>query len=103
MNSLNQIDTFEESIISADEAAEHVAKLTGKKRNRNMVLRWMNRGVGGVILSSIRIGSEIYTSREKLNEFMNASRQARKAQHSAATSAGMNHRRVELEAKQLGI
>lgn len=100
----NQIDTFTESILSSDEAADHVGKLTGKKPNRNMILRWMNRGVAGVTLASIRIGAEIYTSREKLNEFMNESRQARKARHSLATSAGIRRAKVvESEANELGI
>ncbi len=102
------IDTFKESLVSAEDAAKHIAKITGKKSNRRVILRWMNRGVSGVFLASIRIGSEIYTSREKLNLFVNEARQVKKSELSNATKAGIesggrNKELAEIEADELGI
>ncbi len=112
MSITEQIDTFKETTMSVDEAAKHVAKITKRKANRNMILRWMNRGVGGVVLASIRIGGEIYTSREKLNLFMNESRKAKKKQLSNATKTGIKASKlreirsqdeIDAEADELGI
>ena len=102
------IDTFKESIMSTEDAAKHIAKITGSKSNRNLILRWMNRGVSGVVLASVRIGSEIYTSREKLNLFLNESRRVKRDKLSKATKAGIEARKgnnelAEIEADELGI
>jgi hypothetical protein len=71
------IDTFIETIISLDDAARHVATISGKKRNRRVILRWISRGVAGVRLPAIRIGGQLYTSAEALNYFLNESQAAR--------------------------
>ena len=103
------INTFEEQIISVDEAAKHISKISGKKRNRHVILRWMNRGCSGVKLDSILIGGEIYTSREALNTFVNRSRQARTEKRSEETRQGIQRQRVsvdpqlEAQARELGI
>ena len=98
------IDTFKEKIISLDDGAKHVSKISGKKRNRRVLIRWSNRGVAGVKLPTIRIGGQIYTSQEKLNWFLNASRAAKTEQRSKATAEGLRRAKlVELEAKELGI
>lgn len=65
------IDTFREELISVDEAAEHVAKIHGKRKNRNQITRWMRRGCWGLKLPSIRVGRDCYTSTSALNEFLN--------------------------------
>ena len=97
------IDTFREKVISIEDAAKHVSKLTKKKRNRSLILRWANQGVAGVRLETIRIGSDIYTSREALNEFMNASREAKFSEQSQATTNGLKAAKLIEEAATLGI
>ena len=100
------IDTFTQTIISIDEAAKHVSKISGKKRNRAVILRWINRGVSGVRLAAIRIGGEIFTSQEAINAFLNESRAARTKKHSNATANGIRRAHnpiVDAEAEELGI
>ena len=105
---MNSIDTYKEKIISLDEGAKHVSRISGTKRNRRVLIRWSNRGVAGVKLPTIRIGGQIYTSQEALNWFLNASREAKTQQRSKATAEGMRRAKlvdsdVELAAKELGI
>lgn len=100
------IDTFKETILSIDDAAKHVGTISGKKRNRAVILRWINRGVSGVRLNAIRIGGEIFTSRESLNTFLNQSRAAKTAKHSQRTADGIRRASnpdLESEAQELGI
>ena len=98
-----EIDTFKEIVISLDQGAKHVSKISGTKRNRRVLIRWSNRGVAGVKLPTIRIGGEIFTSQEKLNWFLNASREAKQKRHSQATSLGIHRASVEQQAQELGI
>ena len=100
---MNSIDTFKETIISLDEGAKHVSKISGTKRNRRVLIRWSNRGVAGVRLPTIRIAGEIYTSQEKLNWFLNESRRAKRKRHAQATSLGIQQSKVEQQAQELGI
>ena len=95
------IDTFNEDVISIDAGAKHVAKISGKKPNRRQLVRWSNRGVSGLRLPTIQIGSELYTSREKLNWFLNAIRQVKQKRHSQATSRGIQTASLERQAEQL--
>lgn len=99
------INTFSETIISINDAAKHVSKISGKKRNRSVIVRWINRGVSGVRLSAIRIGGDLHTSEEALNEFLNRSREARTKRHSQATAAGIRQSQSEIDAaaEELGI
>lgn len=99
------INTYEDSIISVEAAAKHVSKLCGKKRNRSVILRWINRGVSGVKLEAIRIGGDLFTSREALNEFLNKAQTARTEKHSKRTSEGIRRAKAETEreAEALGI
>ena len=102
---MQHIDTFKESVISLEQAAAHVSKLSGKKRNRSVILRWINRGVHGTRLPGIRIAGEVFTSKEALNEFLNRSRERAHRRHARQTIAGMQARQAQLdqEAEALGI
>ena len=101
---MQSIDTFKEAILSLDEAAKHISKIGGVKRNRNILMRWANRGVSGVKLRTIQIGSDIFTSKESVNDFLNESRRARQNKVSKATSSGIRQTKVDAEvARELGI
>ena len=89
------IDTFSEKIMSLDQGAKHVSKISGTKRNKRILQRWSNRGISGVKLPTIQIGGELYTSQEALNWFLNASRQAKRERHGRATSAGIAQSQYE--------
>ena len=98
------IDTFREKVISLNEAVDHISKISGRKRNRHVVLRWINKGVGGTRLETIRIGRQIYTSEEAINRFVNASSNLTQAQSVSydANDSSLSDR-IESEAKILGI
>ena len=103
-----QIDTFKHQMMTIDEAAKHASGISRKKKNRNVILRWANRGVAGVILPTIRMGSDLFTSQEAMNWFFNESRKAKSKARSKATSEGMRRSKltksgIELEAQELGI
>ena len=99
-----EINTFEERIISLEDGAKHISKISGTKRNRRVLIRWSNRGVAGIKLPTIRVGGQLYTSQEKLNWFLNESREAKRKRHSQATSAGIQQAKsVEQRAQELGI
>ncbi len=106
-----QIDTFTEEIIDLDAAAAHIARISKTKRNRRVLLRWANRGLAGVKLPTILIGGQIYTSKEKLNWFLNESANAKRHRRSDETKTGMRKNRqeqptdsaLEAEARALGI
>ena len=104
------IDTFKETILSVNDAAKHVGEVTGKKRNRAVIMRWANRGVSGVRLRTILIGGEVFTSSEALNEFFADSRRAKQKRRSDATAGGIRatahttqQANLESEASLLGI
>lgn len=98
-----RIDTFKETILTIDKAANHLSKISGKKRNRSLVLRWANRGVAGVKLRTIQIGSEIFTSKEAINDFLNESRKAKQQKTSQLTSRGIKRTKLDELAKSIGI
>lgn len=99
------IDTFAEHVITLEQGAKHLSKISGTRRNRRVLLRWSNRGIAGIRLPTIRIGGELFTSREALNWFLNSSREARQKNHGRATSVGMAKAKLDLEqqAQDLGI
>ena len=102
---MQSIDTFSETIISVDQAAEHFSKICSRKRNRHVVMRWMNRGCSGVVLESIRVGREIFTSAEAINRFTNRLSEAKRQQHGQATKEGIRRAnlRIDAKAEQPGI
>ena len=102
------IDTFTENVIHIDDATEHFSKICGRKRNRHVILRWMNRGCSGVVLESIRIGREIYTSAEAINRFTNRLAEVKREMHGQATKEGIARKRradteLDAQANELGI
>ena len=100
------IDSFKETIISLEDAVNHIGKITGRKRNKNVVTRWMKRGVSGVNLDTIRVGREIYTSHEAINRFVNEVAQSKIKKQKVDNSklgTGLRKAQIESQARQLGI
>ena len=100
------IDSFKETIISLEDAVNHIGKITGRKRNKNVVTRWMIRGVSGVNLDTIRVGREIYTSHEAINRFINEVAQSKIKKEKVDNSklgTGLRKAQIESQARQLGI
>ena len=100
------INSFTETIVSLQDAVNHIGKITGRKRNKNVVVRWMIRGVSGVNLETIRIGREIYTSHEAINRFLNELAQSKikkKKVDKSKQGTGLRKAQIESQARQLGI
>ena len=100
------INSFDETIISFDDAVNHIGKITGRTRNKNVVRRWITRGVYGVSLEIIRVGREIYTSHEAINRFINEVAQSKIKKEKVDNSklgTGLRKAQIESQARQLGI
>jgi len=99
------INSFDETIISFDDAVNHIGKITGRTRNKNVVRRWITRGVYGVSLEIIRVGREIYTSHEAINRFLNeaAHSKLKKKVEPRGAAASLKKAQIESQARRLGI
>ena len=99
------INSFDETIISFDDAVNHIGKITGRTRNKNVVRRWITKGVYGVSLEVIRVGREIYTSHEAINRFLNETAQSKlkKKAETRGPAASLKKAQIESQARRLGI
>ena len=64
------IDLTDEDVFTIADAPQHLPRTRrGKKVHLSTIYRWINRGVAGVRLESVRVGGGMYTSREALQRF----------------------------------
>jgi hypothetical protein len=67
------IDIATEHLIAIGEVPKHIpCRPNGKRIHISAVYRWVQRGVRGVQLESIRLGGTAYTSTEALQRFADA-------------------------------
>ena len=59
-----------EDVVTINQARELLEETTGRRFDRTTLFRWINRGVGGVKLESIRLGREILTSKQAVTRFI---------------------------------
>jgi len=59
-----------EEMITVDEAREEIQRVTGKRFNKATVWRWINRGVEGTKLDTVRIGRTVMTSKQAITRFI---------------------------------
>jgi hypothetical protein len=60
-----------EDVITLREARKYLPRVSGKKQTHYCTLyRWALRGVGGTKLESVKIGSQIVTSKQALTRFI---------------------------------
>ena len=64
------INIDNETILSLEDAAIYFSKLSGRSRNREVVRRWINRGCNGVVLESISIGRDVFTSKQAISRWV---------------------------------
>lgn len=99
------ISTATEDLIPFNRVPQHLQKTFGHKVHIASVYRWVNRGLGGVRLETIKVGSKRFTSAQALDRLFNGATE-RKPEHSEAVTADLktrNDKRIENEAKRLGI
>lgn len=69
------IDLDHEDLVGLADAAKHLAERfqsTGRKVHTSTVWRWASKGVGGVVLESVKFGGARVTSKQALARFFDA-------------------------------
>ncbi len=61
-----------EDVLSLTEARAEIASITGTRPSKPTLTRWCHRGVRGIKLGHIRLGSQIFVSRQSLTRFIEA-------------------------------
>lgn len=99
------ITTQTENLIPFNQVPQHLEKKFGHKVHIASIYRWVNRGLGGVRLETIKVGSKRFTSVEALDRLFNGATERTQEQNEAVTSElrSRNEKRIENEAKRLGI
>ena len=78
------LDILSEDLLTIEQAAREVPRPAGKKPlHYATAWRWAHRGLRGHKLETVRVGSQLMTSRERLHAFLRAIQ----APHSNATQA----------------
>lgn len=112
----SDIDILDQTLISAEGVAAIVPpRRRGRRLHRSTFHRWCAKGLNGIVLPSVWIGGQRYTSVEALKTFIERVTEARDSHHSrvssrpsggqAPSSAGeaRRHQRVEERLKQYGL
>lgn len=90
------IDVTTEALVPLNQVPKLLPpRPSGKRLHISAVYRWVQRGVRGVKLESVRIGGTTYTSREALQRFAETGQPAEPAPIAAVTPA---RRRRQIEA-----
>jgi biotin carboxylase len=61
-----------ERVLSISQAINEIDKATGVRPHRGTIHRWISRGVRGVKLDAVEIGSRTVTSAEAIHRFITA-------------------------------
>lgn len=61
-----------EDILSLQEARREIQGLTRKRPDKATLARWIHRGCHGTKLEAVRLGNQLFTSRQALTRFIEA-------------------------------
>lgn len=59
-----------EDVLTLTEARRELASVTGKRPDKATMTRWIHRGVGGTKLEAVRLGMQLFTSRQAITRFI---------------------------------
>jgi len=59
-----------EDVCTLAEARKELESIVGKRPDKATMCRWIHRGVGGVKLDAVRIGIQLFTSRQAITRFI---------------------------------
>ncbi len=77
--SMSNLNLLTEDVITITEARNFLPDVQGQKRPHvSTVWRWTLRGISGVKLETVKIGSRIVTSKQALTRFISATSKARR-------------------------
>ncbi len=65
-------NVLSEDVLDITGARKELKELTGRHFDKASLCRWIHRGVGGVRLDAVRIGNQLYTSRQSIRRFIAA-------------------------------
>lgn len=63
------IDVLNEELIALTDVADHLPRRGGRKVNYSTIFRWVQRGIRGKRLETVRMGGCRFTSKAALNRF----------------------------------
>lgn len=61
-----------EDVLTLSQAREQLSQITGRRPDKATMTRWIHRGVGGIKLDAVRIGTQLLTSKQSLTRFIAA-------------------------------
>ena len=61
-----------EDVLTLSQARYELYQITGKRPDKATMTRWIHRGCGGIKLDAIRLGVQLFTSRQALTRFIEA-------------------------------
>jgi hypothetical protein len=59
-----------EDVLTLAQARAELRQITGKRPDKATMTRWIHRGVGGTKLEAVRLGCQLFTSRQALTRFI---------------------------------
>ena len=88
---MEAINTKVENLITLQEASRLLPRVNGKRINLSTLWRWCRKGLRGVNLEYLRVGSKIVTTHEAMQRFFTVLAQADKTGQTSST-ANRKHR-----------
>ena len=61
-----------EDVLSIPQAQTELKNVLGTRHDRSVLIRWIQRGVGGIKLDGIRLGRQWFTSTQAITRFIAA-------------------------------
>lgn len=61
-----------EDVLTLAQARSEFSQIAGRRPDKGTICRWVHRGVGGVKLDAVRVGSQLLTSKQALHRFISA-------------------------------
>jgi hypothetical protein len=61
-----------EDVLTLAQARSEFSQIAGRRPDKGTICRWVHRGVGGVKLDAVRVGSQLLTSKQALHRFVTA-------------------------------
>ncbi len=103
------IDATVDVLVELKAVPKLLQRQLGKRLNLATLYRWQSRGIAGILLETVSIGSKRFTTRQALHAFFAQSTLAKRGRLSTATSAGISRareirqRQIDKEADAVGL
>ena len=96
--------SIDDDLIAINDVPAILPRATGAKPlDRTTLHRWVRKGVSGVVLESIMVGSATFTTREALDRFFEAVKRARTATKPRVELPTLGAKRADAELARLGV